>query len=286
MIVASTAVENFVVTSEQIRTSSIGFVRVDGNADFFNGTDFAEVCVTIQAYVTDEDRVKFDPERLEKKYCDADDDMTTAELIVYVKNEAVIQSLVEYNPKLKNADKDKLLQLVQKVTYKESGFIPDTQTYCAKFEGYVTPIEINAFLEDPNADGNTDSTSSCREWNLSFDFLNLPDRENPHSDSCGNLKVWHLMQSTNLNRDPQSYSLLTSNTSTMFGVQGLRAWNGIYRWGGYDFPIIGVNATGILQHPVTASWPPDAIYVHPPPSQLGIVGWRSPINALSELQAQ
>lgn len=147
MIVASTAVENFVVTSDQIRTSSIGFVRVDGNAEFFNGKGFAEVCVTIQAYVTEEDRAKFIPEKLEKKYCDADEDMTTAQLIAYVKEEAVIQSLIEYNPKLKGADKESLLQLVQKVSYLESGFIPDTQTYCVTFEGEVVPVEITAFLE-------------------------------------------------------------------------------------------------------------------------------------------
>ncbi|MCE7986818.1 MAG: DUF1349 domain-containing protein [Caldilinea sp. CFX5] len=147
MIVASTAVENFVVTSDQIRTSSIGFVRVEGNAEFFNGKGFAEVCVTIHAYVTDEDMAQFNPEKLEKKYCDADKDMTTAQLITYVKEEAVIQSLVEYNPKLKGTDNESLLQLVQKVSYSESGFISDTQTYCANFEGYVVPVEVTAYLE-------------------------------------------------------------------------------------------------------------------------------------------
>jgi len=157
MIVASTAVENFVVTSDQIRTSSIGFVRVEGNADFVNGKGFAEVCVTIHAYVTDEDRAKFNPEKLKKKYCDADDDLTTAQLIAYVKDESIIQSLIEYNPKLKGADKESLLQLVQKVTYLESGFISDTQTYCAEFEGYVVPIEVTAFLEtDSSAEQTTE----------------------------------------------------------------------------------------------------------------------------------
>lgn len=155
MIVASTAVENFVVTSDQIRTSSIGFVRVEGNADFVNGKGFAEVCVTIHAYVTDEDRAKFDPEKLENKYCDADDNLTTAQLIAYVKDESIIQALIEYNPKLKGADKDSLLQLVQKVTYLESDFISDTQTYCATFEGYVVPVEVTAFLETDSSAGES-----------------------------------------------------------------------------------------------------------------------------------
>lgn len=145
-IVASTAVENFVVTKDQIQTSSLGFVRVEGNTKFHNGEDFADVCVTIAGYVTAEDRAKFVPEPLDNKYCDADDDMTTSQLIAYVKDETIIQALIEYDPKLKAADKDSLLQLVQKVTYLESGFISDTQTYCATFEGEVVPVEVMAFL--------------------------------------------------------------------------------------------------------------------------------------------
>ena len=145
-IVASTAVENFVVTKDQIQTSSLGFVRVEGNTKFHNGDDFADVCVTIEGYVTAADRAKFDPEPLDNKYCDADDNMTTAQLIAYVKDETIIQALIEHEPKLKGADKDSLLQLVQRVEYLESGFISDTQTYCAEFEGEVVPVEVMAFL--------------------------------------------------------------------------------------------------------------------------------------------
>lgn len=154
-IVASTAVENFVVTKDQIQTSSIGFVRVEGNTDFHNGDDFADVCVTINAYITDEDKAKFDPEKIEKKYCDADENLTTAQLISYVKDEAIIQALAEYSPKLKGADRESLLQLVQKVTYRGNGFITDTQTYCANFEGYVVPVEIMALLETVPLDVTT-----------------------------------------------------------------------------------------------------------------------------------
>lgn len=147
-IIASTAVENFVVTKDQIQTLSIGFVRVDGNVEFFNSSNgFAEVCVTIQAYVTKEDKAKFFPQKLTKKYCDADEDMTTTQLISYVQDEAIIQALIEYAPELKDADKESLLQLVQKVTYSKRGFISDTQTYCATFEGEVVPVEAIALLE-------------------------------------------------------------------------------------------------------------------------------------------
>ena len=169
LIVASTAVENFVVTSDQIRASSIGFVRVDGNAEFFNGKGFVEACVTISAYVTEDDRAMFEPEKLEKKVCDSDDDLTTSQLIAYVKDEVIVQALEEFDPKLKGAERESLLQLVQRVTYSESSFIPDTQTYCARFEGYVVPVEIIALL-DTTGDGKTGKEPSIEGLIFHYSF--------------------------------------------------------------------------------------------------------------------
>ena len=65
LLTAATTVEDFVVTSDQIRTSSIGFVRVEGNVSFYNGDNLAVVCVTIHGYATREDRDKFDPIQLD-----------------------------------------------------------------------------------------------------------------------------------------------------------------------------------------------------------------------------
>jgi hypothetical protein len=41
LITASTTVEDFVVTSDQIRASSIGYVRIQGDPDFYNGSNLA-----------------------------------------------------------------------------------------------------------------------------------------------------------------------------------------------------------------------------------------------------
>ena len=68
-------------------------------------------------------------------------------MISYVKDEVIIRALVEFNPKLKGINNDSLFQLLQKVTYLESEFIDDTDTYCARIEGEVIPIEIIALLE-------------------------------------------------------------------------------------------------------------------------------------------
>jgi hypothetical protein len=120
----------------------------------------------------------------------------------------------------------------------------------------------------------------CNGWNLASDFRRSPNQENPNRDSCGNLDVWHFMQSTDLNRYPQTYSLLPYFATSSSGVQGLEKWTGSDFT--YDPPPDGlpefvINTTGVNQN-VGYEIPPDVINAHPGIQQLAIAGWRSPIS--------
>ncbi|MBE2262210.1 MAG: hypothetical protein IAE92_05675 [Burkholderiaceae bacterium] len=152
LISGSTAVENFVVTRDQIQASSLGYVRIAGDPEYFNGVNLGEVCVKVRAYVTPEDLAKFTPELLTKRFCFSNQDLTADKLASFVKEEAAVQALVDYNGSLAGVKRERLLGLLQKVTYLESGFLPETTTYCAKLEGYVTPVEVAALIsfgDDP-----------------------------------------------------------------------------------------------------------------------------------------
>lgn len=170
LIAASTTVDNFVVTGDQIRTSSIGFVRIDGNASFYNGDNLAEVCITIRAYATDEDREQFQPIKLDKRHCVTDAKLTTSELTAFAKQEVIVQALIDYDGNLANQDRSKLIPLLQRVKYLESGFVSDTETYCVRVTGEVIPIEVLALLEagqsstetnnPANVSGSVDTTAT------------------------------------------------------------------------------------------------------------------------------
>ena len=147
LIAASTAVENFVLTSDQIRSTSMGFVRIDGELDYYNGKNFAETCVTISGYTTEQDRSKFEPLKLRKRQCVTDPDLTTREIREAAKKESVIQALLDYDRNLQEFDNSKLLKLMQRVEFSDSGFVSETETYCTTVEGQVIPIEIIAALE-------------------------------------------------------------------------------------------------------------------------------------------
>src|SRR5690606_18961394 len=56
LIAVATTVENLVVTADEIRTQSLGLIRVRGSVTYANGPNLAEVCATITAFATSEDR--------------------------------------------------------------------------------------------------------------------------------------------------------------------------------------------------------------------------------------
>ncbi|MCS7061464.1 MAG: DUF1349 domain-containing protein [Anaerolineae bacterium] len=147
LIAASTAVKDSVVTSDQIRASSIGFVRLEGNVEYRNGDNFAEVCATIRGYATPQDREQFKPVKLIKRNCVSNPKLTPRELRGLAHEEVILKALEDFEPKLKDQDREKLLRLMRRVRYLESGLVPDTDTYCARVEGEVVPIEVKALLE-------------------------------------------------------------------------------------------------------------------------------------------
>lgn len=146
LIVASTAVENFVVTADQIRASSIGFVRIRGSARYYNGTNLAEVCVSITTYATAEDRAQFEPVRLEKRNCVTDTAMSVGQVRAYAQAEVLVQALQEYDRRLVDTDRETLLRLLRRVVYSESGFATGTESYCVTATGEVIPVEVTALL--------------------------------------------------------------------------------------------------------------------------------------------
>ena len=146
LITAATAVDDFVVTSDQIRASSLGLVREDA-LRYYNGDNLGEVCVTISVYTTDEDRKQFAPVKLNKRNCVSNPDMTARELRQFAEEEVIVKAILEYNRKLEGQKRDNLLKLLQRVTYLESGMLPDTDSYCVRVEGYLLPIEVMTIIE-------------------------------------------------------------------------------------------------------------------------------------------
>ncbi len=160
LITAATAVEDFVVTSDHIRASSLGLVREDAIRYYNSEDNLGEVCIDISVYTTDEDRQQFVPIKLNKRNCVSNPDLTNRELRKFAEEEAIVKAILEYNRKLEGQDRNRLLGLMQRVTYLENAMLPDTDSYCVRVEGYVTPIETVALLQSMTPEGLSEKETS------------------------------------------------------------------------------------------------------------------------------
>lgn len=59
-VTSLTQVEDQDFQKDQIQAATVGYVRLQGDPTFFNGRGLGELCVTIRAYTTDEDRAAVD----------------------------------------------------------------------------------------------------------------------------------------------------------------------------------------------------------------------------------
>lgn len=146
LITASTTVDDFIVTSDEIRSTSLGLIRVGGSLEYANGENIAEVCLHLTAYTTPEDRAQFEPVPLSKRHCEGDPRLTAGEIQEKARENAIVQALIEYDGRLEEVGSRTLRRLMQRVSYSDSGFVPETQTYCTTVTGEIVPIQIMAVL--------------------------------------------------------------------------------------------------------------------------------------------
>jgi hypothetical protein len=119
--------------------------------------------------------------------------------------------------------------------------------------------------------------STCTSWNLATDFQISPNQANPNPDSCGNPAVWYFYGGN----PNYTHVLLQTFTSDFLSINGLEAWMGPHFSQPNDLlPVIGTNATGVVQHPSTITWPADVILVHPYATGGLTVGWQSPVTGI------
>ena len=142
VITSFTKVESGILTADKIQVASAGFIRIKDNPTFYNGKNLGEICVSIDAYVTEEDKQQFQPVMISKKHCATEPSFTTRQLKTFAEEQAIISGVLDYEKKLEGKNNHELLKLVHQVKYLETGFVPETETYCVKFEGVIYPIEL------------------------------------------------------------------------------------------------------------------------------------------------
>ena len=115
-------------------------------------------------------------------------------------------------------------------------------------------------------------------WNPTFKFFRI--KKTQTVILCGNLNVWYFLGSTTLAQDVQTYYLLPNFYTDSGGFEGLQAWEGDATNEGYhtNTPDVLFNSTNTVVNAGGVLFQPHAIFAHPAPNQLSIIGWRSPYD--------
>jgi len=93
-------------------------------------------------YVVEEDIQRFRPRPVQKKVCIADPRLSLGEVRETAEQQARIQAVRDFEPKLQSVQDSVVLTLIHESNTESAGFIPETTTYCVKASGIVYPIEL------------------------------------------------------------------------------------------------------------------------------------------------
>lgn len=171
-------VENFALTSGDIQSVTVGFVRVKGDPRYFQGEGLGELCVAVDVYVTGDDLELMNPRVITKTVVVADPNLTLKEVEVQAKRQVRTAALIDYEPRLKHHDPEALLLLVHNVAYSDGQFIAGTTAFSISMTGTIYPLELRAFLE----------TSTERSPALPEVFNGIP-QVSPKQEAAGEIPV-------------------------------------------------------------------------------------------------
>lgn len=154
------------LSNDQFTTLTAGYVRTTGDPIYKNHeTRLGEVCVSVEGFVTPEDKRKLEPVEIASDEMCVTENLPNLELKRVAEDQAIMRALVNYDGRLEGQNKDDLLRLMKNVDFSGSAYDDKTGAYCATVKGKILPIEIIALLyaSDPNSSLQVTSAPSITE---------------------------------------------------------------------------------------------------------------------------
>ena len=139
-----------VLAHDLISSEVLEIIRIKGTPTFYNGKIFGELCVSIEAFVAQEDLIKFKPENvIIKKFClnisqflSNKPDIAFAELISKAHDAAYIEIIKRHNPSLQNISINKARSIIHDFYTSNENLAVNTGEYCMDVSANIIPIEI------------------------------------------------------------------------------------------------------------------------------------------------
>lgn len=140
---ADTLVVDGKLVSDTIKQVAVGNVRIKGNPEFYNGKDFGEVCTKVEAYITEEDFLKYQPQIVElDQFCYNNPEVPLKVLKSQARYAAYKEVLVKYKPSLKSLANEKAESLMHQFNISNENLNMNTGVYCMDVKAQIYPYEL------------------------------------------------------------------------------------------------------------------------------------------------
>lgn len=150
MIRSNIEIENGKLTKDEIQQLSLGNVRVKGKPTYFNGKNWGEVCTTIDAYITQEDFAKYQPQNVKLDgFCYNNPSVSTNKIQEKANYKAYKTAIAKFKPSYKNINDTQAESFVHGYSKSNEKFNFKTGVYC--FDAVVTllPYEFELVKKSP-----------------------------------------------------------------------------------------------------------------------------------------
>ena len=173
MIQSDTLIVDGKLVSDNVKQVAVGSVRIKGTPEFYNGKDFGEICTKAQAYITEADFAKYQPQTVTvKNFCYNNPDISLKLLKSYSEYAAYKKVISKFKPNLKNISNEQAESYIHGFEKTNEKLEIQTGVLCMDFSAKVYPYELELCNTDKN---RFDTKQSNLANGLAVTFYNNTD---------------------------------------------------------------------------------------------------------------
>mgnify|MGYP002629228265 CR=1 FL=1 len=161
MLKSDTLIVDGKLVSDKVKQVAVGSVRIKGTPEFYNGKGFGEVCTKAQAYITQADFAKYQPQTVDmKNFCYNNPDISLKLLKSEAEFSAYKKAITKFKPSLKNISKEQAEAFIHGFTKSNEKLNMQTGVLCMDFSAKVFPYELELGQTDTLESSNSAISNS------------------------------------------------------------------------------------------------------------------------------
>lgn len=151
MLQADTLIIDGKLVSDTVKQVAVGSVRIKGTPEFYNGKSFGEICTKAQAYITNADFEKYQPQIVKvKNFCYNNPDISLKLLKLEAEYAAYKKAISKFKSNLKNISNEQAESYIHGFEKVNEKLDIQTGVLCMDFSAKVYPYELELGSKDKN----------------------------------------------------------------------------------------------------------------------------------------